>query len=216
MTVADREKFTKETIKRKLKDACKELPHEHLHLLQYLIEICRLVSRQQGSNHMNIENLSIIFAPTCVGITSGYHSEPNSQNTSPALSRKPLPIKSAVFTKNARKFFVNIIKKTQQNKLLQHNPQTPEELLNSQLIKESNTWIHIFEFMLTYPEVFASITNPLNSQKYQDPKHMSINVDSIPFIVSLSPFQQRFTHSFSIARTAYTLDFKNCYRFRIT
>ena len=42
----------------------------------------------------------------------------------------------------------------------------PNDLLQLDLVKESSTWIRIFEFMMTYPEVFATLTNPTQSQKY--------------------------------------------------
>lgn len=45
----------------------------------------------------------------------------------------------------------------------------PNELLQLDLVKESNAWIRIFEFMMTFPEVFTTLTNPLKSQKYVRP-----------------------------------------------
>lgn len=170
--------YTSETIKRKLKDACKNLPHEHLHLLQYLIDISHQIQLLQDDNQMSVENLAIIFAPTCVGLDaspllSAPQSAPNSEKPSPSVSRKSLPDvlqKHFSFSFNAQKFVINLLKKKpHQDKLHQRESRKSTQILQHQLVKDSQKWIRIFEFMMKRPEVFAAISNPLNSQKYSPP-----------------------------------------------
>ncbi|KAG1078219.1 hypothetical protein G6F42_024370 [Rhizopus arrhizus] len=85
--IFDEEKCSKETLKRRLKEICKTLPHEHLHLLQFLFEVAHSIQQHQDKNQMSIESLAIIFAPTCVRIDGVSQLLPDSkQNRSSSYS----------------------------------------------------------------------------------------------------------------------------------
>ncbi|GAN04320.1 hypothetical protein MAM1_0060c03780 [Mucor ambiguus] len=190
----DEEKCSKETLKRRLKEICKTLPHEHLHLLQFLLEVAHTIQQHQDKNQMSIESLAIIFAPTCVRIDGVSQFLPDSkQNRSTPYSlgsgilcsnsytSLPVVLNKQQLFRRAREILLGaVVRKKQQqrgnrNQLVCGNTSTstlqykPNELLQLELVKESNTWIRIFEFMMTFPEVFTTLTNPLKSQKYVRP-----------------------------------------------
>ncbi|CEP14094.1 hypothetical protein [Parasitella parasitica] len=192
--IFDEQKCTQETLKRRLKEICKTLPHEHLHLLQFLLEVAHSIQQHQDKNQMSIESLAIIFAPTCVRIDAVSQLLPDpKQNRSASYSLGSNRLCSSSYTslpvilnrqelfRKARELLLSTVvrKKHQQqrnrNKLVYGNSSTtkllykPNELLQLELVKESNTWIRIFEFMMSFPEVFTTLTNPLKSQKYVRP-----------------------------------------------
>ncbi|KAI8149081.1 Rho GTPase activation protein [Fennellomyces sp. T-0311] len=51
---------------RRIQNACQALPSFHSNLLRFIIQFAHVVSSHANSNKMPAENLSIIFAPTCV------------------------------------------------------------------------------------------------------------------------------------------------------
>jgi hypothetical protein len=179
-------------LKRRLKEVCKTLPHEHLHLLQFLFEVAHSIQQHQDKNQMSIESLAIIFAPTCVHIdavsqllpdskqdpSASYSFDSHIKPCSASYTSLPVMLNKQLFRK-ARKLLLNaVVRKKQQgsrNKLAYGNKSTttllykPNELLQLELVKESNTWIRIFEFMMSYPEVFTTLTNPRKPQKYTRP-----------------------------------------------
>lgn len=62
---------------------------------------------------------------------------------------------------------MNLLKKKPgQDKLHKQDVCESTQILQHQLLKDSQKWVRIFEFMMKHPEVFAAITNPSNSQKY--------------------------------------------------
>ncbi|KAG1049053.1 hypothetical protein G6F43_008597 [Rhizopus delemar] len=175
LSAFDEEKFTKEIIEKRLKEACKQLPHEHLHLLQYLIEIAVIIQQYQDQNHMSLNSLAIIFAPTCVRLDGVAQLMPakSEQHQSGSSSCSSLPVvinnKHHDFFTKARKLIVSAIKRKVGR---QHHKNSwfynknsmslilyqPSDLLQLDLMKESNTWVKIFEFMMAYPEVFTTMT----------------------------------------------------------
>jgi hypothetical protein len=176
----DEEKYTKETLKRRLKEVCKTLPHEHLHLLQFLMEVAYTVQKHQEKNQMSFEALAIIFAPTCVRIDGVSQLMPDSISAA-AASYTSLPVllnKQQLF-KRARQLIWNTLRTKKQHQLMYNDKRSnassssllyqPDDLLQLELVKESNTWTRIFEFMMSHPEVFTTLTNPLKSQKYLRP-----------------------------------------------
>lgn len=190
----DEEKCSKETLKRRLKEICKTLPHEHLHLLQFLFEVAHSIQQHQDKNQMSIESLAIIFAPTCVRIDgvsqllpdskqnrSSSYSFNNGRSCSTSYTSLPVVLNKQQLFRRARELLLGaVVRKKQQQqgnrqKLAYGNTSAstllykPNELLQLDLVKESNTWIRIFEFMMTFPEVFTTLTNPLKSQKYVRP-----------------------------------------------
>lgn len=179
-------------MKRRLKEICKKLPHEHLHLLQFLFEVAHSIQQHQEKNQMSIESLAIIFAPTCVRIdavsqllpdskqnpSASYSFNNNSRSCSSSYTSLPVVLNKQLFRRARELLLGAVVRKKQQgsrNKLAYGNKSTatllykPNELLQLELVKESNTWIRIFEFMMSYPEVFTTLTNPLKSQKYIRP-----------------------------------------------
>ncbi|KAL9547518.1 hypothetical protein MBANPS3_006128 [Mucor bainieri] len=192
--IFDEEKCSKETLKRRLKEICKTLPHEHLHLLQFLLEVADLIQQHQDKNQMSIESLAIIFAPTCVRIDgvsqllpdskqnrSTSYSLNNGRSCSNSYTSLPVALNKQQLFRRAREILLGaVVRKKQQqrgnrNQLVYGNTSAstllykPNELMQLELVKESNTWIRIFEFMMTFPEVFTALTNPLKSQKYVRP-----------------------------------------------
>ncbi|EPB92266.1 hypothetical protein HMPREF1544_00835 [Mucor circinelloides 1006PhL] len=192
--IFDEEKCSKETLKRRLKEICKTLPHEHLHLLQFLFEVAHSIQQHQDKNQMSIESLAIIFAPTCVRIDgvsqllpdskqnrSSSYSFNNGRSCSTSYTSLPVVLNKQQLFRRARELLLGaVVRKKQQQqgnrqKLAYGNTSAstllykPNELLQLDLVKESNTWIRIFEFMMTFPEVFTTLTNPLKSQKYVRP-----------------------------------------------
>lgn len=172
----DEEKCTKETLKRRLKEACKSLPHEHLHLLQFLMQVADMVQQKQGKNQMSIESLAIILAPTCVRIDGVSKLMPSSSTNMYAApicsSYTSLPVLSnnkSKLIRKASKIIWSTLRKTKPQDRIAYNPSTilykPKDLLQLELVKESNIWIRIFKFMMSYPEVFTTLTNPI--KKYQ-------------------------------------------------
>ncbi|KAI8642873.1 Rho GTPase activation protein [Parasitella parasitica] len=195
ISIFDEQKCTQETLKRKLKEICKTLPHEHLHLLQFLLEVAHSIQQHQDKNQMSVESLAIIFAPTCVRIdavsqllpdpkqnrSASYSLNSSNRPCSSSYTSLPLMLNKQQFFRKARELLLStVVRKKQRqqgkrNKLVYGSLSTtkllykPNELLQLELVKESNTWIRIFEFMMSYPEVFTTLTNPLKSQKYVRP-----------------------------------------------
>ncbi|KAI7892301.1 Rho GTPase activation protein [Mucor mucedo] len=176
LDIFDEEKCTKETLKRRLKEACKSLPHEHLHLLQFLMGVADMVQQKQGKNQMSIESLAIILAPTCVRIDGVSKLMPSSSTNMYAApicsSYNSLPVMSnnkSQLIRKASKIIWNTLRKNKHQDRIAYNPSTilykPNDLLQLELVKESNMWIKIFKFMMSYPEVFTTLTNPI--KKYQ-------------------------------------------------
>ncbi|KAI9264726.1 Rho GTPase activation protein [Sporodiniella umbellata] len=174
----DKDRYTKETVEQRLKDACKQLPYEHLHLLQFIIEIAVRIQRHQDKNQMSLNSLAIIFAPTCVRLdgvsqlmpSSALVTSPSIQDSASSSCSLPLTInKHHDFITKARKLIVNVIKRKMGR---QHNKNNwlynkssmslilyqPSDLLQLDLMKESNTWVGLFEFMMNHPESFTTIT----------------------------------------------------------
>lgn len=143
---------------------------------------------------MSIESLAIIFAPTCVRIDgvsqllpdskqnrSSSYSFNNGRSCSTSYTSLPVVLNKQQLFRRARELLLGaVVRKKQQQqgnrqKLAYGNTSAstllykPNELLQLDLVKESNTWIRIFEFMMTFPEVFTTLTNPLKSQKYVRP-----------------------------------------------
>ncbi|CAO3656469.1 unnamed protein product [Mucor hiemalis] len=186
LDIFDEEKCTKETLKRRLKEICKTLPHEHLHLLQFLMEVADMVQQNQDRNQMSIESLAIIFAPTCVridgvsqlmmphsGSSKLYPITGGNKTASASYTSLPLKLNRQQVLRKARQIILSAIHKKSAPKYdrvaYDHSAilYKPNDLLQLELIKESNTWVRIFAFMISHPEVFTTLTNPLKSQKYQ-------------------------------------------------
>lgn len=174
--ILDEEKCTKETLKRRLKEACKSLPHEHLHLFQFLMQVADMVQQKQGKNQMSIESLAIILAPTCVRIDGVSKLMPSSSSVQMyaepiCSSYNSLPVinKHQLIRKASKIIWSTIRKKKQTSDRIAYDTSSilykPNDLLQLELVKESNTWIKIFKFMMSYPEVFTTLTNPI--KKYQ-------------------------------------------------
>ncbi|KAI8373471.1 Rho GTPase activation protein [Choanephora cucurbitarum] len=198
LEVFDQEHYSKETLKRRLKEACKKLPYEHLHLLQFLIDVAYKIQLHQEKNQMSVESLAIIFAPTCIrldGLSQLMPDKSIDNNFCPSYNSLPLLMDKGHLFQKARELLLSSLKKRpskepKNRKLVFSttsipntiNPKKkkrysssssifslkykPNDLLQLDLVKESSTWIRIFEFMMTYPEVFATLTNPTQSQKY--------------------------------------------------
>jgi hypothetical protein len=152
------------------------LPHEHLHLLQFLMEVAHTVQQYQQKNQMSIEALAIIFAPTCVRIDGVSQLMPDSVSATSYISLPVLLNRQQLF-KRARQMLWNALRTKKQHQLMYTDKRTsnissssllyqPDDLLQLELVKESNTWIRVFEFMMNHPEVFTTLTNPLKSKKY--------------------------------------------------
>jgi hypothetical protein len=187
----DEEKCTKETLKRRLKEVCKTLPHEHLHLLQFLMEVCDMIQQRKDKNQMSTESLAIIFAPTCVRIdgvsqlmplSSSYSSSTSSLLPASNASLPAMLNKQQQLFRKARRLILNTLRTRGEDRTSYNSQENllykPNELLQLELVKESNTWVRIFEFMMSYPEVFTTLTNPLKSQKYQQRPALSVKTNS--------------------------------------
>ncbi|KAI8081185.1 Rho GTPase activation protein [Thamnidium elegans] len=203
LDIFDEERSTKETLKRRLKEACKSLPHEHLHLLQFLMEVADMVQQKQDANQMSIEALAIIFAPTCVRIDGVSKLMPSAYTTPicPSYTSLPVTLNKQQLFRKASKMLWNTIRS--KKRLSYHDSSTllykPNELLQLELVKESNTWIKIFKFMMTYPEVFTTLTNPLKGQKY---KHKP-SIKTIP-----TKPKQEWSNTFTQQEKKMLIDFK--------
>ncbi|RCH99139.1 Rho GTPase activating protein 24 [Rhizopus azygosporus] len=172
-------KYSDDTIKARLLEACKALPYEHLHLLQFILYMCTMTQRCEKTNHMSLNSLAIIFAPTCVRLDGVSQLMPNeaidhvtefSKAGSSSCSDLPVSMNKQhdIFAK-ARKFICDAFKrkigKHQKNNWNYNgkNSQSmvlyqPSELLRLDLIKESTTWIKIFKFMMVHASSFTRIT----------------------------------------------------------
>lgn len=161
-----------------------------------------MIQQRQSKNQMSVESLAIIFAPTCVHIDGVSQLMPSSSSYSSSTSsllptsNASLPIllnKQQLLFRKARKLILNTLQRKRAgcggisddgSRVSYHHSQEtllykPNELLQLELVKESNTWIRIFEFMMSYPEVFTALTNPLkSSQKYQQRSTLSVKTSS--------------------------------------
>lgn len=145
-----------------------------------------MVQQNQDRNQMSIESLAIIFAPTCVRIdgvsqlmmphsasSELYPITGGNKNASASYTSLPLKLNRQQVLRKARQIILSAIHKKSAPKYdrvaYDHNAilYKPNDLLQLELIKESNTWVRIFAFMISHPEVFTTLTNPLKSQKYQ-------------------------------------------------
>ncbi|KAI9353930.1 Rho GTPase activation protein [Pilaira anomala] len=204
LDIFDEEMCTKETLKRRLKEVCKLLPHEHLHLLQFLMEVADMVQQKQAENQMSIESLAIIFAPTCVRIDGVSKLMPSTTYVTPVCSSYtslPVTVNKPQLFRKASKMLWNTIRS---KKRLSYDDSStllykPNELLQLELVKESNTWIKIFRFMMSHPEVFTTLTNPLKSQKY---KHRPLTKT-----ISIKP-KQEWNNTFTQQEKKMLIDFK--------
>jgi hypothetical protein len=103
---------------------------------------------------MSINALAIIFAPTCVRLDGVplMHEKAKRSFLSPNTYKKP------------KKLFKSISYDSSQ-------------LFQLQLIKDTNSWTRIFEFMMTYPEVFASVQTKEHRVGYSETE----GIQQIPF-----------------------------------
>lgn len=155
------------------------------------MEVADMVQQNQEKNQMSIESLAIIFAPTCVRIDGVSqlmmpHSassklyptmtstKEGSRASSASYTSLPLKLNRQQMLRKARNIILSAIHKKSASKYdrvpcYDHHAilYKPNDLLQLELIKESNTWVRIFAFMISHPEVFTTLTNPLKSQKYQ-------------------------------------------------
>lgn len=138
-----------------------------------------MVQRKQDANQMSIEALAIIFAPTCVRIDGVSKLMPSAYTTPicPSYTSLPVTLNKQQLFRKASKMLWNTIRS--KKRLSYHDSSTllykPNELLQLELVKESNTWIKIFKFMMSYPEVFTTLTNPLKGQKYKHKPSIKVN-----------------------------------------
>lgn len=191
----DEEKCTKETLKRRLKEACKSLPHEHLHLLQFLMQVADMVQQKQDKNQMSAESLAIILAPTCVhidGVSKLMPSSSTNMYASPICSSyKSLPVlsnKHQLFRKASKIIWNTLRKKKLQDRIAYDASSIlykPNDLLQLELVKESNTWIKIFKFMMSYPEVFTTLTNPIKKYQHRPVEKVNIASDIMIFFINM-------------------------------
>lgn len=171
----DEERYSKEVVIKRLKEACNQMPYEHLHLLQYIVEIAVSIQQHQEKNHMSLNSLAIIFAPTCVRLDGVGQYMPGSsmaaptQNGDSSSCSLPLTVnKHNDFFTKARKLIISVIKRkigrSPKNNCFYNKSSMslilyqPGDLLQLDLMKESSTWVKIFEFMMTHHEAFTSMT----------------------------------------------------------
>ena len=144
-------------------------------MLQFLMEVTDTVQKFQAENQMSIESLAIIFAPTCVRIDGVSQLMPTATLYPSTQPYRTMRKQQKPVLRKARKLLFHALggKKSYDHRYDTHLLYRPNDLLQLGLIKESNTWVRIFEFMMTYPEVFTTLTNPLKSQKYRQQQSMT-------------------------------------------
>lgn len=141
------------------------------------MEVVYTVQLHQEKNQMSLEALAIIFAPTCVRIDGVSQLMPGSiVSEAPSYTSLPVLLNKQQLFKRARQLIWKTLRIKKPHQLIYINSRSntssssllyrPDDLLQLELVKESTTWIRIFEFMMSYPEVFTTLTNPLKSQKY--------------------------------------------------
>lgn len=218
------------------------MPHEHLHLLQFLMEVADMVQQNQEQNQMSIESLAIIFAPTCVRIdgvsqlmmphSASSKLYPTMTNTtkgnraSASYTSLPLKLNRQQMLRKARHIILSAIHKKSASKYdrvaYDHHAilYKPNDLMQLELIKESNTWVRIFAFMISHPEVFTTLTNPLKSQKYQQrpsfqtTRSSTTVIEKKPSVETLhhtpsATHKRDLSSSFTQQEKKMLLDFKN-------
>ncbi|GAA5797094.1 hypothetical protein HPULCUR_002473 [Helicostylum pulchrum] len=167
------------------------------------MEVADMVQQKQDANQMSIEALAIIFAPTCVRIDGVSKLMPSAYTTPicPSYTSLPVTLNKQQLFRKASKMLWNTIRS--KKRLSYHDSSTllykPNELLQLELVKESNTWIKIFKFMMSYPEVFTALTNPLKGQKY---KHKP-SIKTVP-----TKPKQEWSNTFTQQEKKMLIDFK--------
>lgn len=141
-------------MKKRLKDICKSLPHEHLHLFQFLICVVDRIQKNQN-NQMTIESLAIIFAPTCIGIDGMGDLIIKSPSIKIQSSSSSNNNNKQVFQRARSVIWNTIRKKTLTTKKC---PFESPSLGQMSAVKEITTWIKIFQFFMTYPQIFGNLT----------------------------------------------------------
>ncbi|KAG1470526.1 hypothetical protein G6F56_002632 [Rhizopus delemar] len=192
LSAFDEERYSKEVVIKRLKEACNQMPYEHLHLLQYIVEIAVSIQQHQEKNHMSLNSLAIIFAPTCVRLDGVGQYMPGSsmaaptQNGDSSSCSLPLTVnKHNDFFTKARKLIISVIKRkigrSPKNNCFYNKSSMslilyqPGDLLQLDLMKESSTWVKIFEFMMTHHEAFTSMTRYNDSVETNELSQRSID-----------------------------------------
>lgn len=167
------------------------------------MEVADTVQQHQAKNQMSIASLAIIFAPTCVRIDGVSQLMPHSTSSHLYPSQKkntsytslPVVLSKQHVLRKARQLLLNTLRRKPNDRVVTFDNSIlykPNDLLQLELIKTSNTWVRIFEFMMTYPEVFTTLTNPLKSQKYQQQRSATTiksNVTLDPVSPKVSPLK---------------------------